>query len=61
MASVIWVLFAGSMWKVSAIQEVATSMDSVSSFCRVPSLREVLRKSTMARARRFLLSSCVDA
>ena len=42
------------------MQEVATSMDSVSSEVRVPSLREVERKSIMARARRFL-ESRVDA
>ena len=36
-------------------------MDSVSSEVRVPSLREVVRKSMMARARRFLESKVVDA
>jgi len=53
-------LLVGSTWKVSAMQEVATSMDSLSSGVRVPSLREVERKSMMARARRFFESS-VDA
>ena len=38
----------------------ATSMDSASSGVRVPSFREVERKSIMARARRFL-ESVVDA
>ena len=57
MASVIWALEVGSMWKDSAMQEVAISMDSASSGLSVPSLREVCRKSTMARARRFLVSS----
>ena len=49
-----WALLVGSTWNVSAMQEVAISMDSVSSEVRVPSLREVERKSIMARARRFL-------
>ena len=60
MASVMWDLLEGSTWKVSAMQEVAISMLSVSSGVRVPSLREVERKSIMARARRFLVSR-VDA
>ena len=38
------------------MQEVAISIDSASSDCRVPSLREVLRKSMMARASFFLES-----
>ena len=59
-ASAMWALLVGSTWKVSAMQEVATSMDSVSSEVRVPSLREVLRKSIMARASRFF-ESRVDA
>ena len=42
------------------MQEVAISMLSVSSGVMVPSLREVERKSIMARARRFLVSR-VDA
>ena len=42
------------------MQEVAISMDSASSEVRVPSLRDVLRKSIMARASRFLESK-VDA
>ena len=46
----------GSTWKVSAMQEWATSTDSASSGVRVPSFREVERKSIMARARRFLES-----
>ncbi len=50
-------LEAESTLKVSAMQEMATSMDSRSSSrCRVPSVREVVRKSMMARARRFLVS-----
>lgn len=60
MASVIWDLLEGSTWKVSAMQEVAISMLSASSGVRVPSLREVERKSIMARARRFFVSR-VDA
>jgi len=55
-----WALLVGSTWKVSAMQEVATSMDSASSGVRVPSLSEVERKSIMARVRRFL-ESRVDA
>ena len=42
------------------MHEVAISIDSVSSAVRVPSLRDVERKSIMARARRFL-ESRVDA
>lgn len=42
------------------MQEVAISMLSASSGVRVPSLREVERKSIMARARRFFVSR-VDA
>ena len=60
MASAMWDLLEGSTWKVSAMQEVAISMLSESSGVRVPSLREVERKSIMARARRFLVSR-VDA
>ena len=42
------------------MQEVAISIDSASSVgLRVPSLREVLRKSMMASARRFLESRVV--
>lgn len=44
----------GSTLKLSAMQEVATSMDSASSALRVPSLREVFRKSIIASASRFL-------
>jgi len=55
-----WDLLVGSTWKVSAMQEVAISMDSVSSSGRVPSLREVERKSMIASASRFL-ESRVDA
>jgi hypothetical protein len=50
------VLSVGSTWNASAIHEVAISMDSESSDWRVPSLREVLRKSMMARASFFLES-----
>lgn len=53
-------LEAGSTWKVSAMQEVAISMDSASSGVRVPSLREVWRKSIMARES-FFLESRVEA
>ena len=42
------------------MQEVAISMDSASSEVSVPSLRDVLRKSIMARASRFFESK-VDA
>lgn len=41
------------------MQEVAISMLSLSSGVRVPSLREVVRKSIMARASRFLVSRVV--
>ena len=41
------------------MQEVAISMDSLSSEVRVPSLSEVERKSIMARARRFFESRVV--
>ena len=60
MASCIADLLVGSTWKVSAMQDWATSMDSASSGVRVPSFREVERKSMIARARRFL-ESAVDA
>ena len=50
------VLSVGSTWNASAMHEVAISMDSESSDWRVPSLREVLRKSMMARASFFLES-----
>ena len=56
MASRIAAVSVGSTWKLSAMQDWATSMDSVSSGVSVPSLREVERKSMMARARRFLES-----
>ena len=59
-ASAMWGLLVGSTWKVSAMQEVAISMDSASSEVSVPSLRDVLRKSIMARASRFFESK-VDA
>lgn len=42
------------------MQDWATSTDSASSGVRVPSFRELERKSIMARARRFL-ESWVDA
>ena len=51
----------GSTWKASAIQFWAISTLSVSSEERVPSLRELERKSMMARARRFLESGIEDA
>ena len=53
-------LEAGSTWKVSAMQDVAISMDSASSGVRVPSLRDVWRKSIMARES-FFLESRVEA
>ena len=54
MASCMAALSVGSTWKVSAMHDCATSMLSPSSGESVPSLREVERKSIMARARRFL-------
>ena len=54
MASCIAALSLGSTWKVSAMHDCATSMLSASSGERVPSLRDVERKSIIARARRFL-------
>lgn len=60
MAAAMSGLEAGSTWKVSAMQEVAISMDSASSGVRVPSLREVWRKSIMARES-FFLESRVEA
>ena len=51
-------LSVGSTWKVSAMQDCATSTDSASSALIVPSLSEVERKSMMASARRFLDSPC---
>ena len=60
MASFMWDLLVGSTWKVSARQEVAISIDSLSSGVRVPSFREAWRKSMMARVSFFLVSR-VDA
>lgn len=45
---------------MSAIHDCATSIDSTSSLVRVPSFKDVERKSMIARARRFLESE-VDA
>ena len=42
-----------STWKQSAMQLLAISMLSASSAWRVPSFREVERKSMMERARRL--------
>lgn len=42
----------GSTLKDSEMQELAISMDSRSSEVRVPSVREVFRKSIIERARR---------
>lgn len=44
----------GSTLKESAMQLMATSMESLSSAVRVPSVVEVVRKSQMASARRCL-------
>lgn len=49
-------LSAGSTLKASAIQLLAISMLSASSAVRVPSLREVERKSIIDSARRFFES-----
>ena len=46
----------GSTLKASAMQDEATSTDSLSSAVRVPSLSDVVKKSIMAKARRFLES-----
>lgn len=49
----------GSTLKDSPMQLMATSMLSLSSAERVPSVREVDRKSQMARARRcFVVVAC---
>ena len=45
-----------STLKDSDIHDVAISTDSASSLLRVPSFREVWRKSIMESARRFLVS-----
>jgi hypothetical protein len=45
----------GSTLKHSEMQVCATSMDSRSSSVRVPSVREVFRKSIMESARRCLV------
>lgn len=47
-------LSAGSTLKDSAMQLMATSMESLSSAVRVPSVDDVERKSQMASARRCL-------
>lgn len=52
MAELMAALSVASTLKASDIHEVATSIDSASSEGRVPSLREVLRKSMIASARR---------
>lgn len=49
-------LSEGSTLKALAMHSVAVSMYSASSAVRVPSLAEVLRKSMMESARRFLES-----
>ena len=49
----------GSTLKHSEMQEVATSIDSRSSSLRVPSVREVLKKSMMESARRCLVVAMV--
>jgi hypothetical protein len=55
-ASLTAALSLGSTLKASAIQELATSTFSASSAVRVPSFREVERKSIMDSARRFFES-----
>ena len=52
-------VFDGSTLKLSAMHVCATSIESASSELRVPSLREVDRKSIIARARCFLESAGV--
>lgn len=52
-------LSVASTLKVSDIQDIATSIDSRSSCATEPSVAEVLRKSTMARARRLRVSGVV--
>ncbi len=59
-ASAMAALSCGSTLKDSEMHDWATSMDSVSSVERVPSLRELERKSMMARASRFLDSVAFD-
>lgn len=49
----------GSTLKDSEIQDCATSIDSRSSSERVPSVKEVLRKSMIASARRCLVVAMI--
>ena len=55
-ASLMAALSFGSTLKASAMQLLATSTFSASSVVRVPSLREVERKSIMDSASRFFES-----
>ena len=50
----------GSTLKDSEMHDWATSMDSRSSSVRVPSVREVERKSIIASARRCLVVAMLD-
>lgn len=50
----------GSTLKDSEMQVVATSMESRSSSVRVPSVREVVRKSIIDRARRCLVVAILN-
>lgn len=51
----------GSTLNDSAIHDCATSTDSRSSSVRVPSVREVLRKSIIESARRCLVVAILDS
>lgn len=51
---------AASTLKASAMQFVAISIESASSGAIDPSVDEVFKKSIMAKARRFLVSSGAD-
>jgi hypothetical protein len=50
----------GSTLKDSEMHVVATSMESRSSSVRVPSVREVFRKSIIERARRCLVVAILN-
>ena len=50
----------GSTLKDSEMQVVATSIESRSSSVRVPSVRDVVRKSIIERARRCLVVAILN-
>ena len=54
MAADMAALSVGSTWNASEMQLTATSIESLSSACRVPSVNDEDRKSQIASARRCL-------